>query len=189
MDDLEVSNREIKILSKLIAERVLQDRNFLQEGFNIKGAIGNLIKDTEFLKALSTSATKIRQVLQKLQNSEQLVKSLAGITDPKTLAQSFEGILTAIKLNNPKLDLRKIATVLASELKRDAEEINDVVEKLGQQTEEKEKPEAGRGLMSTVGTSGTTGTTGGSVTESFGGNQKILVETFSRKLANKLILK
>ena len=165
-----------------MAERVLQDRNLLQEGFNIKSAIGNLLKDKEFLKTLSTSATKMRQVLQKLQNSEQLVKSLTGITDPKTLAQSFEGILTAIKLNNPKLDLKKIATVLASELKRDAKDIDGIVEKLGQQMEEKEKPEADRGLMATIGTRGT-------ILESFGGNQNILVEIFARKLSSKLIVK
>lgn len=189
MDDLTVSNREIKILSILIAELVLQDPNLLHEGFNIKGAIGNLIKDTEFLKTLSTSATKMRQIFQKLQNSEQLVNSLAGITDAKTLAQSIEGILTAIKLNNPKLNLIQIAKVLASELKRDAEQIEKAIEEFGKKSKEGEKPEAGRGLMAAVGTTGTTGTTGGTVTESFGGNQNILAETFARKLASKLIVK
>jgi hypothetical protein len=79
--------------------------------------------------------------------------------------------------------------VLASELKRDAEQIEKAIEEFGKKSKEGEKPEAGRGLMAAVGTTGTTGTTGGTVTESFGGNQNILAETFARKLASKLIVK
>ncbi len=204
MDDLVVSNREIKILSKQIVKELLQDPSFLNEVLNFKQIIGDLSKDNEFLKSLGTGVSRFRQLFQKLQNSEQFVKSFTDIKDTKTLAQSLQGMLTINKINNPTLNLKQVPSLLSSEMKKDLEIIDKVVDDFREKTQQevekeeegkevskvgKQKIESDRGLVSTTGTSGTTGTVGTSITEFFLGREKILSEKFARKLRSKLILK
>jgi len=204
MDDLTVSNREIKILSKRIVKELLQDPHFLNEVLNFKEIIGSLSKDNDFLKSLGTGVSRFRQLFQKLQNSEQFVKTFTSIKDPKTLAQSLQGILTINKINNPQLNLKTVPGILSTELKKDLETIDKVVDQFREKTQQevekeeegkevstvgKQKIESDRGLVSTTGATGTTGTVSTSVTESLLAREKYLSEKFARKLRSKLILK
>lgn len=201
MDRL-LSKTEIDEIKKLSGE--LGQLVWVTEG--IKQTIGDILKKWGDFRFLGTNPTKLSQVMKKLQNSEQFANTLAGLKDPKTMAQSIESILIAVKVNNPNIDINQVANILRSELKRDEKDLKKVLEEFEKEksegaTEEEKKSEeikkkretrtglGGRGLMASVGTTGTTGTSGTTVSEAFAGNQNKLLEMITRKVMGKLVVK
>lgn len=200
--DQELSRQEIWEIKRV--SRELRHQILIAEG--IKQAIGDILKKWGEFRFLGTNPTKLSQVMKKLQNSEQFANTLAGLKDPKTMAQSIESVLIAIKVNNPNIDINQVANILRSELKRDEKDLKKVLEEFEKEkteveTEEEKKSEeikkkretktglGGRGLMASVGTTGTTGTSGSTVSEALAGNQNKLLEMITRKIMGKLVVK
>lgn len=186
---------EIKRVSSELGERILLNEE-------IKVALSQMINDWGKLGFLGTSPQKLIQFMKKLKQSEQFLKSLGGIQDPKLLAQTIESILVLLKINNQDFDIVKTVTLLKNELSRDKKYIDELLkrmkEKKTKELELKQKRQQQNQMQTGQTRSGFTSTARpgiASATRSSFARMPIreeknyLSEMVARKVLNKLVLK
>lgn len=209
----ELSRQEIWEIKRV--SRELGERMFLNE--EIGETLDKMIKDWGSYNFVGTSPGKILQLLKKLKQSEQFLKTLGNMKEPKLLAQTIESILILLKIENPNFDPQRTASILRSELARDSKDIEELLKKIKEKEEKEkgskqekkeeaqaqfEKAEAKKNKMSYSDVQASKfvnqGWSQGPENlatgmkfkfESLETNKNLLSEVFIRKLMNKLVLK